>query len=463
MHRSIRYFNSLILILLLGAAPLYAQGPTVVDGKLPQLPQVLGPLGGLPVECIDGCSGSVGVTEPDDDNLAAGQTMSRTIVLPYIYDGVKWIRQTASSGGLTDTQLRATPVPVSFTTPIAVSQSGTWNIATVTTVTTVGAVTSITNPVAVTGTFFQAKQPISISQTTTDNDVDVLTLPAITIGNTGFNVNNTPAVTNTNLDVALSTRLADATYTGRTPAGASPATGETNTNTALSRIGTYNFVFNGTTWDRWTGAVTATLAAETTKVIGTVNQGTNPWAVSFTRLASGTDNVTIVPQALTKGTQNGTGIQTQDFKDAGRTAISFYANNVASGTTTTETLITLTQSKGTGATSSASTYTITSGKTLRITAISVGSRGNATATIQSTVFNLRLNTAGACVVTSTPILMGMQSATAAVASDWDRVIIPIPDGYEIAGNGTIALCISAAATFVTNAPTWSVNIVGFEY
>lgn len=29
-------------------------------------------------------------------------------------------------------------------------------------------------------------------------------------------------------------------------------------------------VYNGTTWDRWQGAVTATLAAETTKVIGTV-------------------------------------------------------------------------------------------------------------------------------------------------------------------------------------------------
>lgn len=31
-----------------------------------------------------------------------------------------------------------------------------------------------------------------------------------------------------------------------------------------------NLFFNGTTWDRWQGAVTATLTAETTKVIGTV-------------------------------------------------------------------------------------------------------------------------------------------------------------------------------------------------
>lgn len=41
--------------------------------------------------------------------------------------------------------------------PWAVSQSGTWNIGTVT------AVTSITNPVAVTGTFWQTTQPVSVA------------------------------------------------------------------------------------------------------------------------------------------------------------------------------------------------------------------------------------------------------------------------------------------------------------
>jgi hypothetical protein len=66
-------------------------------------------------------------------------------------------------------------------------------------------------------------------------------------------------------------------------------------------------------------------------------------------------------------------------------------------------------------------------------------------------------------VTSTPILFAAQSATAAVASAWDRVIIPIPDGYEIAGNGTISFCMTGNSTFVTNAPTWAVNLIGFEY
>jgi hypothetical protein len=146
-----------------------------------------------------------------------------------------------------------------------------------------------------------------------------------------------------------------------------------------------------------------------------------------------------------------------------KTAIIFSANGVASGTTGTETAITLTKSAGTGATSAAASFVITSGKKFRITAISVASRGHATATAQSTVFNLRLNTAGAVTTSSTPVLCSIQSATPATALAWDRVILPIPDGYEITGDGTLQIGVTAAATFTTNAPTWSVNIIGYEY
>lgn len=85
-----------------------------------------------------------------------------------------------------------------------------------------------TQPVS--GTFWQATQPISGTVT----------------ANAGTNLNTSA--------LAL-----DATLTGRLPAGASPATGESNTNTNLSRIGGYNFIYNGSTWDRWTGAVTGTV------------------------------------------------------------------------------------------------------------------------------------------------------------------------------------------------------------
>jgi hypothetical protein len=43
-------------------------------------------------------------------------------------------------------------------------------------------------------------------------------------------------------------------------------------------------------------------------------------------------------------------------------------------------------------------------------------------------------------------------------------VLTLPaDGIEIVGDGTLQLGITAAATFVTNAPTWDVLIVGYEY
>lgn len=145
------------------------------------------------------------------------------------------------------------------------------------------------------------------------------------------------------------------------------------------------------------------------------------------------------------------------------TRLIFYATGVASGTTGTETAISLTKSADNGATSSAASFVVTSGKRFRITAITVASRGNATATAQVTTFNLRVNTAGAVITTSTPVILSIRTATPATASAWDRVQLPIPEGLEIAGNGTLQFGITANAVFVTNAPTWDVAIFGYEY
>jgi hypothetical protein len=93
---------------------------------------------------------------------------------------------------------------------------------------------------------------------------------------------------NAGTNLNTSALLLDATYTGRMPAGASPANGESNTNTALSRIGAFNFVFNGATWDRWTGGVTQSgtwtvqpgNTANTTPWLMTISQGGNAATVS---------------------------------------------------------------------------------------------------------------------------------------------------------------------------------------
>lgn len=75
---------------------------------------------------------------------------------------------------------------------------------------------------------------------------------------TAFKVDGSAVTQPVSGTVAVSTAfLLDATFTGRTPAGASPADAESNTITTLSRIGAFHFVFNGTTWDRLKGAANA--------------------------------------------------------------------------------------------------------------------------------------------------------------------------------------------------------------
>ena len=175
------------------------------------------------------------------------------------------------------------------------------------------------------------------------------------------------------------------------------------------------------------------------------------------------DVTSITPPTLTKGTQGATGFSTQPLKDAGRTHVNFYANGAVAGLTTVETAITLTKSSGTGATSAAASFLVTSGKKFRITAIALGCRGNVTATSQVTTFNLRINTAGAVTTSSAPVVFSARIATVATASVMEREVFPIPDGFEIAGDGTLQIGITAASTYLTNLPTWDVQIIGFEY
>jgi len=141
-----------------------------------------------------------------------------------------------------------------------------------------------------------------------------------------------------------------------------------------------------------------------------------------------------------------------------RTPVNFYATAVTGQAT--ETLITLTKSQGLTATSTATSFINGIGKILRLESLTVATRGNATATIQSTTFNLRYNSTVAVVtITSTPVLLSVRSATPAVASEWDRVTLPI--GIELSGTGQFGM--SHISTFVTNAPTFDVILSGFEY
>lgn len=150
--------------------------------------------------------------------------------------------------------------------------------------------------------------------------------------------------------------------------------------------------------------------------------------------------------------------------DTARTMIHLWANAAAAGATGTETAITLTRSGAPGAaTTTGTSFTPTSGKRFRISVISFATRGNNTATAQTTTFNLRVNTAGA-VTTSSNIWLSGRSATPATANAWDRFIMNYGDlGPVVTGDGTLQFGVTAAATFTTNAPTWDVQVIGYEF
>lgn len=85
------------------------------------------------------------------------------------------------------------------------------------------------------------------------------------------------------------------------PSGASTSALQTTGNTALTTINTTlgsPFQAGGSIGNTSFGAV---LAAETTKVIGTVNQGTSPWVVSGTLTPSGTQAVSAASGAFASG------------------------------------------------------------------------------------------------------------------------------------------------------------------
>jgi len=164
-----------------------------------------------------------------------------------------------------------------------------------------------------------------------------------------------------------------------------------------------------------------------------------------------------------KGTQGGYALAVQRLHDAGRSTIQLYTTNVTAGTTATEAAVTLTKAAGTAATSSASSFVITSGKTFRITSIVLGLRGHSTATTAIITLSLRVNTGGAVTTTTTPVLLALRAAVPATALAWDRVYFSLPDGLEIAGNGTLQFGFTVNPVFVTNAPTYDVLVTGFEY
>ena len=206
--------------------------------------------------------------------------------------------------------------------------------------------------------------------------------------------------------------------------------------------------------------------------ISSVVPGTMQVTINFAAAFSGTVQVVlalssstystaqappIAPPTLTKGAQGSTGFSVQELKDAGRNYIVLYAQLIAG--VTTEALATFTKNVAGTATTGQTAYTVTNGKTFRIEAISVAIK-NTTTVANSCTYNVR---AAASVAASSPLVASLGcSSVGAVAGQQGFASLPLPDGIEIAGNGSIQIGVSHLEN-VTTASISSFTLIGYEY
>jgi hypothetical protein len=372
----------------------------------------------------------------------------------------------AVSGPITDTQIRATPLPVTGTmTANAVistvnSSTATLGIGAVFTGTSEDITEYADIRVYVFADQASATDGLSIQQSSngTNWDVtDVYTIPAST-GKT-FSV---PAsakfyrVVYTNGGVANTAFRLQTIFRKVVTKSSSvrPQDARTNDND-MEEAAAYISGFNGTTWDRIRSGGNNN-DAEAVATTGQLDVEAHNMAYN----GATWDRI----RTSVKGTQATTALATQDLKDSGRTSVMITAT-VAS-TATAETLITLTRSVGLAATGTCSSCTITTGKRFRIQSIAISARKSTGTVAANVTVNFRAAVAGATTAAS-PLQMHFMAPLPASAVAVLFPPIMIPDGFEIDSNSatnTFGMTITDPG-WVTAAQisTFDITLVGYEY
>jgi hypothetical protein len=153
-----------------------------------------------------------------------------------------------------------------------------------------------------------------------------------------------------------------------------------------------------------------------------------------------------------------------DRKDTARTSISLVLPNTTAGTTAVERIETMNISRGTTAVATNTSFAITNGKKFRITGIRFSHTGHLTATTASVVWRIRMNTAGAAIVTSNPVIFNIGTRSPATSLAQAVFDVQLGEGYEIDNTaGGIQIGFTTTPTFTTNAPTYDVAVIGYEY
>jgi hypothetical protein len=174
--------------------------------------------------------------------------------------------------------------------------------------------------------------------------------------------------------------------------------------------------------------------------------------------------MTATPIAITKGTQGATGFTTQDLKDAGRSSRTITLDAFAVSATG-ETLNTMSYSADNATPTTGTSYAVTAGKRFRCQKIIVSQHtitGNTTAV--SVIVRMRVNNAGAAVVSSPVQLVVAVPGVAGANGAGAPVFIDFPDGREfVAGAGIGFTTTCAGFVTTTSAPNVNITLTGYEY
>lgn len=319
-----------------------------------------------------------------------------------------------------------------------------------------GVVASITNPVAVTGTFWQATQPVSgtfwqaTQPVSLAAAVDVSDRAARALG----------VVASITAAVDVSDRAAR--LVGRVYGSQGQQLVQTATNFNLQS----EIAVGATLIDpRSIRALTASdvvTAAQGTK--GTV---ANAWPGLITdgvdtALVSAAGALLVEGATLTKGTQGATGFSIQALKDSGRVNIMWTME--VSPAVVADTLQTVTESRDGAATTTFTTKVVTSGKRLRLLAWNMAVENTLGVNPKRAKLRLRFNTAGA-VTAASPLQANLVASVAtAVNTVGTTASGNFPDGCEYLGDGTKQIGFSLEfPDWVTAAQTGKCYITIFAY
>lgn len=252
----------------------------------------------------------------------------------------------------------------------------------------------------------------------------------------------------------------------------STAAGQTTGNTTLASIlaalsGTLSV--SAAALPLPTGAATeATLASVLTALAPPV---TVDGTVAIDQTTPGTTNAVEVIQvpAITKGTQGSRGLTVQPLRDAGRVSVVYRPSHgigAYSGFTSDAAYVaTMYKALGSGSVSASGTaFVIPAGKIFRVQTFRAMMMVQTTSPVATRVqVGLLIDPSGT-VTNASPLAMTIRLTGQATAGFSSYDDITIPEGFDIVGDGTLAIGVYLLANFASGAgPAVQFNLVGYEF